>query len=511
MSAERDALRRCESLRDTVPVELRERDQWVVWKRERRGDKWTKVPYRVDARTKAEVDDPRTWARFEQALAADPAAIHGYGYVFSVDDPFAGVDLDKCVDARTGELHPAAVEILDQLGGYQERSPSGTGMHAIVAARLGGDRHRTGKTPWGGEFEAYDRGRFFTVTGNGGGAITERQAQLDALVLRMFGPPTRNGAGPDDAGSGRSVEELIAQFPKLGEIAAHQGTAPKDDSDSGWDFYLACESARCGLTMGEFAALLRHSRKNDAKSLRGDYVKRTWEKAEEKVTAEEADPAKRISRRYNLSDPVIRGETLGDIASGAAKVYLHCQSGRRLRFPRLGDLFDPAKHTRIASQVTRSRFRALSGKEAADIAQSIIELCGGEDADPLDEARGWVIEFIAHAGATVDAVKADGSRKTRWEALAEIVDTERTLGLNRDIARRSVVIYDRGKDELWLPAGALKDYSSSRKSWPDFTSDLAEIGWRHKELFARPPGGRAERAEGATAKPIHRNFYMGRE
>src|SRR6516162_1121673 len=115
-----------------VPAELRERDQWVTWKRERpRGrGKWTKVPYRVDGRTKAATDNPRTWGTFEQACAVSPADAQGIGYVFSAEDPFTGVDLDKCVDA--GEIHPAASEILEALGGYREVSPSGGGMHAIV-------------------------------------------------------------------------------------------------------------------------------------------------------------------------------------------------------------------------------------------------------------------------------------------------------------------------------------------------------------------------------------------
>ncbi len=496
---------------DRIPTELRERAQWVVWKAERRNGKPTKVPYRVfDPRTKAEVDNPQTWGTFERATAVPSADAQGSGYVFSADDPFTGIDFDDCIDLHTGELHPAAAEILAELGGYQERSPSGAGMHAIVVGKLTGDRHRTANTPWGGVFEVYDQRRFFTFTGKGGGAIVDRQAQLDALVARMLGESSRNGAGPttdDDPGPGRPVEELLDQHPKLAEIARHEGKAPSDSSPSGWDHYLACESARCDLTRSEFAALLRHARDDDVKSRRADYVTRTWEKAQATVAADDEDPAKRISVRWGLhDDPIVSGETLGDIASGAAKVYLTTRDGRRLRFPRLGDLFDPAKHTRTASQVTRSRFGALTGKEAADIAQSIIELCGGEDVNPLQEAREWVIEFIAHAGGTVDAVKENGERKTRWEVLSEVVKVEGTLQPTGPIARRSVVIYDAEKNELWLPAGALKESSSTRKSWPDFTSDLAEIGWRHEELYARPPGSRQVKRD-----PIHRNFYVGRD
>ncbi len=62
--------------RDSIPVELRKRTQWVLWKRERRRAKdgqwkWTKVPYQPECpRVRAKVDDPATWGTFEQAIDA---------------------------------------------------------------------------------------------------------------------------------------------------------------------------------------------------------------------------------------------------------------------------------------------------------------------------------------------------------------------------------------------------------------------------------------------------------
>jgi hypothetical protein len=301
-----------------------------------------------------------------------------------------------------------------------------------------------------------------------------------------------------------SVEVLLAAHPQLEKSVLREGDAPSKGSDSEWDYWLACESVRCDLIRDEFAALLRHARKDDAKSQRLDYVEKTWDKARGEVTADEKDPARKLSIRYNLrKDPAIaRGESAGDVASGAAKIYLYARDGRCYRLPRLGDLFDAAKHTKIVSQVTRSRFGILSPKEAVDLTQAIIELCGGEDVDPCEEVREPVVEFIAHAGAIIEAVRPDGGRKSTWEVLSEVAQAEQMLRANRDRAAQTAIVYDREKDELWLPAGALKDYSGLRKSWPDFTSDLGEIGWRHKEKFAREPG---------TRRPIHRKFYVGRD
>jgi AAA domain len=50
---------------DAIPLELRERRQWVVWRALRREEKTTKVPYRADGAGRASSTDPATWATFE--------------------------------------------------------------------------------------------------------------------------------------------------------------------------------------------------------------------------------------------------------------------------------------------------------------------------------------------------------------------------------------------------------------------------------------------------------------
>ena len=85
----------------TIPAELRELPQWVCWRAERRGGKPTKVP--VDPRTTeapASSTDPSTWSSFDDAVRRPRSAIgcNGVGFVFSKTDPYAGVDLDDCID-----------------------------------------------------------------------------------------------------------------------------------------------------------------------------------------------------------------------------------------------------------------------------------------------------------------------------------------------------------------------------------------------------------------------------
>jgi primase-polymerase (primpol)-like protein len=152
---------------ENIPIELRERPQWVCWRYEERRGKLTKIPQTPSTSYPASSTDLMTWTTFEKALAAYEAsdrrpsrACDGIGFVFSSADPFAGIDLDKCRNPESGEIKPWAQEILDRVpGAYVEASPSGTGIHIIVKGKVRDGGMRKGR------IEMYSRGRFFTVTG----------------------------------------------------------------------------------------------------------------------------------------------------------------------------------------------------------------------------------------------------------------------------------------------------------------------------------------------------------
>lgn len=152
-----------------IPDDLIERPQWLVWRLE---DGQRKEPYQAMRPTRrAKSNDPTTWATFAQAVdvfadrLAKPNQFTGIGYVFSADDPFTGVDLDKCVDGDT--IHPEARKIIEAIPGYAEISPSLTGVKIWTRAKL--PIASTGKQindmPWGGVMELYHRARYFAVTG----------------------------------------------------------------------------------------------------------------------------------------------------------------------------------------------------------------------------------------------------------------------------------------------------------------------------------------------------------
>jgi len=195
----------------TVPVCLRERAQWVCWRYVERDGKQTKFPISPTKGGSASSTDPATWGTFQQAIAACQRCIDlaGIGFVFTADDPFAGIDLDNCLDAATRELKPWARPILDQLDSYSEISPSGAGVKIFVRARKRGQRCKTGYQD--GAIEMYDRDRFFTITGqrlaDTPTDVEERQPQYDAVYELLFGggdapqpglPMARATASDDD-------------------------------------------------------------------------------------------------------------------------------------------------------------------------------------------------------------------------------------------------------------------------------------------------------------------------
>ncbi len=142
---------------ENIPEELKVRPQWVVWKAV--GEKPDKVPYSPRSGRKASTTDLLTWATFEEACQAlQTGQYSGLGFVFCCGDPYAGVDLDECVDSQTGEIRLWALEIIQYLDSYTELSPSGKGLHVIIRGKVPTPLKRD-------QIEMYCMERFFTMTG----------------------------------------------------------------------------------------------------------------------------------------------------------------------------------------------------------------------------------------------------------------------------------------------------------------------------------------------------------
>lgn len=150
-----------------VPAELKELLQWVGWRYEQRDGKPkpAKVPYNPMTGQRASTTDSSTWGTYEQAIEAlinghGNKHYAGIGFVFTAEDPYVGIDLDKCRDPKTGVIEPWATGLIRFMNSYTEVSPSGTGVHIIVKGKLPEGQRRRGNV------EVYDRARFFTMTGD---------------------------------------------------------------------------------------------------------------------------------------------------------------------------------------------------------------------------------------------------------------------------------------------------------------------------------------------------------
>jgi Primase C terminal 1 (PriCT-1) len=147
-----------------APKDLVERDQWVLWRYEIRHGKQTKIPYQTNGKL-ASSTDPATWTSFERVndcFRRTGLRYTGIGFVFSSADPFAGIDLDDCLDPE-GNVKAWARSTIEQFAdSYMEVSPSGTGVKVWVRGAL--PENRPGVRVGDGQIELFDHARYFALT-----------------------------------------------------------------------------------------------------------------------------------------------------------------------------------------------------------------------------------------------------------------------------------------------------------------------------------------------------------
>ena len=182
------------ALPDTVPAELAGLPQWVAWRWEERDGKPTKPPLNPHTGEYASTTDPATWGTLRDAVRfCHDRGAAGVGFVFTKNDPYADIDLDKCRDPETGEIAPWAQAIIDYLSSYTEVSPSGTGVKILARGVLPAGVHK-------GAVEAYNFGRYFTVTGvhlvGTPPTIEERSAEIRALHAWLKADEASGRQGP---------------------------------------------------------------------------------------------------------------------------------------------------------------------------------------------------------------------------------------------------------------------------------------------------------------------------
>jgi len=168
----------------------------------------------------ASVDDPATWSSFDQAVKTwqqSRGRFDGVGYVFTANDPYCGIDLDKCI-RDDGALDPDKLRWIEAFDSYTERSVSGRGLHTIVKGEV-----EQGRNDRKRGFEIYSSGRFFTFTGhsyhNEPLPIAERQAVINSFVAEVFTKP-RQKAEPKQKAKPEQKAESVKPRPEKGRTVS---------------------------------------------------------------------------------------------------------------------------------------------------------------------------------------------------------------------------------------------------------------------------------------------------
>lgn len=192
-----------------IPCELSELRQWVCWGPRGATDK---APIDPNTGRAASSTNSLTWGTLGQAVQRylthhEDEKLNGIGFVFSAFDPYMGVDLDKCRDPETGKFTEESEALIKKIDSYTETSPSGTGVHIIVRAKIPAGKKK-------GNIEMYFEKRYFCFTGraiSSSPKVESRQQIISELYDSIFGKvPELKPAAPVEADA---LLEMVRAIP----------------------------------------------------------------------------------------------------------------------------------------------------------------------------------------------------------------------------------------------------------------------------------------------------------
>ena len=139
----------------SIPDEMKQESRWLVYRMEPRPDgRKNKIPY--DPKTGRKANNPELGVTYQEALSA----VKDYsGLGFYVEPPYLCVDLDGCIDPKTGDVSEEASQIVRDLNTFAEVSPSFTGIHVWGKGTKPGTACRRDR------MELYTEKRFITISG----------------------------------------------------------------------------------------------------------------------------------------------------------------------------------------------------------------------------------------------------------------------------------------------------------------------------------------------------------
>jgi putative DNA primase/helicase len=204
---------------ENIPEELRRRDQWLMW------DASADTPRRPHWAGDFGVswNDPDDWHSFDEAVdVAERRESWGIGYVLAngIDDyprgVYGGLDLDGVAENREAkDWLPSVTPLLEADEPYIEWSPSGNGLHIILA---GFEPPEWWTDCIRGDHEGVEAesAKFFTVTGDqlrgAGDTIGDHGDHVEAWLADVWeavrdepAPPRRDDDGDESGGETAAV------------------------------------------------------------------------------------------------------------------------------------------------------------------------------------------------------------------------------------------------------------------------------------------------------------------
>lgn len=150
---------------ENIPEEIKEKDRWILWVKKEIENKFTKIPVNercvpvsiVDENNLMPFDKAYNYYKELESRLNDNI---GLGFVFN-GDGIIGIDLDEVIENNS--LKKSAIEIINSIDSYIEKSPSGKGIHFI--GRVNKEIQSLKKVYDNLRVEIYPSKRFFTVTG----------------------------------------------------------------------------------------------------------------------------------------------------------------------------------------------------------------------------------------------------------------------------------------------------------------------------------------------------------
>ena len=305
----------------TLPEDLTEAAQWIVWQYEPGNRRWKwdgqgkpdKVPVHPYKLHKLSWGDSATWMSFDDALAAYRAnpAINGIGIVLTPELGLVGVDMDHAIDRSSFTVSEWAMKHLRDFGSYSEVTVGGDGYRVFLRGSLPVDAPKKV-----GDREIYDRGRFLTVTGNSlgddpvaedRGAVGRYLEAMQSARVSVAGPVASHGAARNNA-------ELIAAIIRGDEL--HDST--RDSA-----FRLLHD----GVKPGKVVEWLRGAMLNSA-AMNSDAAR--WQERYDDIPRLVADAEGKLQRQKAIVEAAndeapspLRGVSLADVMTADESAWPH--------------------------------------------------------------------------------------------------------------------------------------------------------------------------------------------